>query len=122
MNSFIEHATLLKMKFFLGIFQEFFLKVPKGFFYYGTFILLQNMSLHICSNSKYVVHGLFKIIPETSCKAMLQTTVASDYVSNKSNKSECTAIRLLLAVLSIYVSPKLKAFLNPEIKAKKEVH
>ena len=25
-------------------------------------MLLQNTSLYICSNSKYVVHGLFKII------------------------------------------------------------
>ena len=34
-------------------------------------MLLQNTSLYICSNSKYVVHGLFKII--------------QNYVNNKIN-------------------------------------
>ena len=40
-------------------------------FYHGTSMLLQNTSLYICSNSKYVVHGLFKII--------------QNYVNNKIN-------------------------------------
>ena len=62
MNSFLEPTTLLKMNFFLGIFQQFCLKVLEYLFCQGTFILLQNTSLYICSNSKYVVRGLFKII------------------------------------------------------------
>ena len=51
---------------------------------------------------------------------LLQTAVANIYLSDK---SEIRAFRLLFdsgAQLS-YVSPKVKAFLNPEIKAKKEV-
>ena len=51
---------------------------------------------------------------------LLQTAVANIYLSDK---SESRAFRLLFdsgAQLS-YVSPKVKAFLNPEIKAKKEV-
>ena len=51
---------------------------------------------------------------------LLQTAVANVYVSDK---SESWVFRLLFdsgAQLS-YVSPKLKALLNPEIKAKKEV-
>ena len=62
MNSFLEPVTLLKMNFFLGIFQGFYLKVSEDFFYNGTSILLQNAFFYICSNSKYVVHGLFKTI------------------------------------------------------------
>ena len=62
MNSFTTPATLLKMNFFLGIFQEFCLKVPEDFFYHRTSILLQNTSLGIFGNSKYVVHDLFKMI------------------------------------------------------------
>ena len=57
---------------------------------------------------------------DTPCNVLLQPVVANDYVSNK---SEQRAFRLLFdsgALLS-YVSPKLKAFLNPEIKTKKEV-
>ena len=49
---------------------------------------------------------------------LLQTAVANVYVSDK---SESRTFRLLFdsgAQLS-YVSPKAKAFLNPEIKAKK---
>ena len=51
---------------------------------------------------------------------LLQTAVANVYLSDK---SESRDFRLLFdsgAQLS-YVSPKVKAFLNPEIKAKKEV-
>ena len=51
---------------------------------------------------------------------LLQTAVANVYLSDK---SESRDFRLLFdsgAKLS-YVSPKVKAFLNPEIKAKKEV-
>ena len=51
---------------------------------------------------------------------LLQTAVANVYVSDK---SESWVFLLLFdggARLS-YVSPKLKALLNPEIKAKKEV-
>ena len=33
MNSFLQPATLLKMSFFLGIFQEFCLKVSEDFFH-----------------------------------------------------------------------------------------
>ena len=36
------------------------LKVSEDIFDLGTSMLLQN-TLHICSNIKYVVHGLFKI-------------------------------------------------------------
>ena len=70
MNSFLELVTLLKMfhwtfseVFFkvLGIF-VFCLKVSEDFFYHGTSMLLQNISLYVCSNNNYVVHGLFKII------------------------------------------------------------
>ena len=64
MNSFLEPVTLLKMNFFLGIFQGFYLKVSEDFFYHGTSMLLQNISLYICSNSKCVVHGFFKDNPE----------------------------------------------------------
>ena len=56
----------------------------------------------------------------TPCNVLLQTAVANIYLSDK---SESRAFRLLFdsgAQLS-YVSPKVKAFLNPEIKAKKEV-
>ena len=56
----------------------------------------------------------------TPCNVLLQTAVANVYLSDK---SESRAFRLLFdsrARLS-YVSPKVKAFLNPEIKAKKEV-
>ena len=42
--------------------QRFCLKVSEDFFYHGTSMLLQSTSLYICSNSKYVVHELFKII------------------------------------------------------------
>ena len=49
----------------------FYLKFSEDFFYDVTSMLLQNTSLHICSNSKYVVDGLFKII--------------QNYVSNKVN-------------------------------------
>ena len=51
---------------------------------------------------------------------LLQTAVANVYVSDK---SESRAFCLLFDSgdqLS-YVSPKVRAFLNPEIKAKKEV-
>ena len=54
------------------------------------------------------------------CKLLLQTAAANVYVSNK---SESRPFRLLFdsgAQLS-HVSPKVKAFLNPEIKTKKEV-
>ena len=53
----------------------------------------------------------------TPCNVLLQTAAAIVYLS------ESRAFRLLFdsgAQLS-YVSPKVKAFLNPEIKAKKEV-
>ena len=56
----------------------------------------------------------------TPCNVLLQTAVANVYLSKK---SESRTFRLLFdsgAQLS-YVSPKVKAFLNPEIKAKKEV-
>ena len=56
----------------------------------------------------------------TPCNVLLQTAVAIVYLSDK---SESRAFSLLFdsgAQLS-YVSPKVKAFLNPEIKAKKEV-
>ena len=56
----------------------------------------------------------------TPCNVLLQTAVTNVYLSGK---SESRAFRLLFdsrAQLS-YVSPKVKAFLNPEIKAKKEV-
>ena len=33
MNSFLEPATLLKMNFFLGAFQGFYLKVSEDFFH-----------------------------------------------------------------------------------------
>ena len=70
----MEPAISLKMNFFLGIFQKFCLKVPEDFFYHGTSMVFQNTSLYICSNSKYVVHGLFKII--------------QNYVNNKINNEE----------------------------------
>ena len=47
MSSFLEPGTLLKMSFFVGIFQGFYLKVSADFFH-----LLVNL----------FVHGLFKII------------------------------------------------------------
>ena len=56
----------------------------------------------------------------TPCNVLLQTAVANIYLSDK---SESRAFPLLFdsgAQLG-YVSPKVKAFLNPEIKAKKEV-
>ena len=62
MSSFLEPVTLLKMNYFLGIFQGFYLKVSEDFFYHGTSMLLQNTSLYICSKSKYIVHAPFKII------------------------------------------------------------
>ena len=51
---------------------------------------------------------------------LLQTAVANVYVSDK---SESRAFRLLFdsGAQLIYVSPKVKALLNPEIKTKKEV-
>ena len=58
MDSFIAPATLLKMNFFLGIFQEFCLKVPEDFFYHRTCILLQNTSLGICNNSKIIQNNV----------------------------------------------------------------
>ena len=61
-NSFLEPATLLKINFFLNIFQALCLKVSEDFFH----------RTYICSNSKYVVHGLLKII--------------QNYVYNKINK------------------------------------
>ena len=33
MNSFLEPAALLKMNFYFGIFQGFYLKVSENFFY-----------------------------------------------------------------------------------------
>ena len=56
----------------------------------------------------------------TPCNLLLQTAVANVYVSNK---SESRAFRLLFDSCTqlSYVSPTVKAFLNPEIKAKKEV-
>ena len=71
MNSFLEPVTLIKINFFLVIFQGYCLKVSEDFFYHGTSMHLQSTSLYICSNSKYVVHGLFKII--------------QNYVNNKIN-------------------------------------
>ena len=75
MNSFLEPANLLKLGFFLGIFQEFCLKVPEDFFHHSfnfhAFTEHLLVSLYICSNGKYVVHGLFKII--------------QNYVNNKIN-------------------------------------
>ena len=62
MNSFLELVTVIKMNFFLGILQGFSLKVPEDFFHHGISMLLQNTPLYICSDSKYVVHSLFKII------------------------------------------------------------
>ena len=46
------------------LFLRYYLRIlfSEDFFYHGTSMLLQNTSLYICSNSKYVVHGLFKII------------------------------------------------------------
>ena len=56
----------------------------------------------------------------TTSNLLLQTAVANVYVSNK---SESRAFRLVFdsGTQLSYVSPKVKAFLNPEIKAKKEV-
>ena len=57
---------------------------------------------------------------DTPCNVLLRTAVGNDYVSDK---SESRAFRLLFdsgAQLS-YVSPQLKTFLNPEIKAKNKV-
>ena len=55
------------------LFLRYYLRIlfSEDFFYHGTSMLLQNTSLYICSNSKYVVHGLFKII--------------QNYVNNKIN-------------------------------------
>ena len=56
----------------------------------------------------------------TPCNVLLQAAVANVYLSHK---SESRAFRLLFdsdAHLS-YVSPKVKVFLNPEIRAKKAV-
>ena len=47
MNSFLEPASLLKMNFFLGIFQEIYLKVSEDIFYHETPILLQNTALYL---------------------------------------------------------------------------
>ena len=51
---------------------------------------------------------------------MLQTAITNDYVSNKSESSTFGLLFDSGAQLS-YVSPKLRTFLNPEIKAKKIV-
>ena len=57
---------------------------------------------------------------DTPCNVLLQTAVANVYVSDK---SQSRAFRLLFdsGAQLIYVSPKAKALLNPEIKTKKEV-
>ena len=57
---------------------------------------------------------------DTPCNVLLQTAVANAYVWDK---SESRAFRLLFdsGAQLIHVSPKVKAFLGPEIKAKKEV-
>ena len=56
----------------------------------------------------------------TPCNVLAQTGVANVYVSDK---SENRAFRLLFdsGTQLSYVSPKVKAFLNPGIKTKKEV-
>ena len=51
---------------------------------------------------------------------LLQTAVANVYVSGKSESRTFCLLFDSRAQLS-YVSPKVRAFLNPEIKAKKEV-
>ena len=56
MNSFLEPAFLLKINFFLGIFQGFCLKVSEDFFHRTP------SCIFLVANSKKVVHGLFKII------------------------------------------------------------
>ena len=71
MNSFLELVTVIKMNFFLVILQGFSLKVLEDFFHHGTSMLLQNTSFYIGSDSKYIVHSLFKII--------------QNYVNNKIN-------------------------------------
>ena len=60
MNSFSEPAALPKMIFHWVAFQGFCLKVSEDF----SYSLLQSTSSYICSNSKKVVHSLFKIIQE----------------------------------------------------------
>ena len=67
----ISEFIFSKINSFLGIFKRFSEKVSEDFFYHGTSVLLQNTSFYICSNSKYVVHGLFKII--------------KNYINNKIN-------------------------------------
>ena len=54
------------------------------------------------------------------CNVLLQTAVANVYLSDN---SESRTFRLLFhsGTQLSYVSPKVKTFLNPEIKAKKEV-
>ena len=56
---------------------------------------------------------------DTPCNVLLQTTVANVSISDKYE----SAFRLLFdsGPQRSYVSPKVKALLNPEIKAKKEV-
>ena len=48
------------MKFFFGILQDFWLKNLEDLFYYELPYFYRTM--YICSNSKHVVHGHFKII------------------------------------------------------------
>ena len=54
----------------------------------------------------------------TPCHVLLQTAVANVYVSEKSESRVFCLLFDSGAQLS-YVSPKWKAILNPEIKAKK---
>ena len=56
MNSLLGSAALLKMDFFLGIFQRFCLKVSEDFYH------RRPPSIFVVVNSKQVVHGLFKMI------------------------------------------------------------
>ena len=56
MNSFLEPATLLKLNFFLGIFQGFCLKVLEDLFHRIP------LYIFLPGNNKKVVHGVFKII------------------------------------------------------------
>ena len=57
---------------------------------------------------------------DTPCNVLFQTAVANVYLSNKSESRPFCLLFDSGAQLS-YVSPKVKVFLNPEIKAKKEV-
>ena len=59
-----KRCNFTKNELFFRYFLKILFKSFRGLLlpYHGTSMLLQNTSLYICNNIKYVVHGFFKII------------------------------------------------------------